>query len=65
MITGQQAAQMSPMQRNNVLQQVEAILKKDRNNLDALLSGAALHHANKHTEKNKGVKNFMYFSSFI
>jgi len=51
MITGQQAAQMNPMQRNNVLHQVEAILKKERNNLDALLSGAALHHANKHTEK--------------
>lgn len=55
MITSQQAAKMSPMQRMGVLRQVEAALKKDRRNVDALLSGAALHYADKRLDEAIGL----------
>lgn len=45
MITVQQAAAMPAQQRHHLLNQVHATLKRNRRDLDALLSAAALHYA--------------------
>ncbi len=42
MITVDQARGLNPEQRKKLLGQVEAVLKRDKRNIDALLSGAAL-----------------------
>ncbi len=47
MITLRQASGMAPAQRRNLLNQVHAALKRNKRDVDALLSGAALHYAEK------------------
>ena len=47
MISPPQAASMDPMQRMSAMGQIQAVLKRDRKNLDALLSAASIHQANR------------------
>lgn len=47
MISPPQAASMNPMQRMSAMGQIQAALKRDRKNLDALLSAASIHQANR------------------
>ena len=47
MISPPQAAGMNPMQRVSAMGQIQAALKRDRKNTDALLSAASIHQANR------------------
>ena len=47
MITSQQAAAMPPQHRIAAMRQIEAALSRNPRNLDALMSGAAIHYADR------------------